>query len=182
MGYDLSNDEILMSISPLYYAARAHASDEVRELVELSGTDLSDLSAGNHVLTRRNARSMVMGVYDPLGLVSACLVKGKILLRNLYQGNTTKSWDDDINDQEKKKWSTWFLTLLDSPPVHFPRSTRPKAAVGDPCLVGFCDAAEEAVCAVLYIVWEVQEGPPKSSLLIAKCRVTPLHGATIPQG
>ena len=44
---------------------------------------VNELGAGRRTLTRRQALSMVMGVYDPLGLISPALTRGKLLLRSL---------------------------------------------------------------------------------------------------
>ena len=90
--------------------------------------------------------------------------------------------DQDIDAGEKIKWTKWFMELLEPCQARFPRSMRPPQAEGQPRLAGFCAAAEEALCAVLYVVWAVKDGAPTSRLLLAKCRVSPLFGATIPQG
>ena len=47
------------------------------------------MTLSKRTLSRQNALSMVMGVYDPLGLISATLVKGKTLLRRLYNHKVT---------------------------------------------------------------------------------------------
>ena len=126
--------------------------------------------------------SLVMGIYYPLGLISAGLVRGKLLLWRLYKPGLSSGWDADMDQDEKNKWAQWFLTMLNSREIQFPRLTRPETAVGRPRVVGFCDTAEEAVCAVVSVVWQTAKGNPASRLLIAKCRVAPLLGYTIPQG
>ena len=103
-------------------------------------------------------------------------------MRRLYTSGSTRGWDDDIANDEKKTWSTWFRELLKQPEIRFPRSTKPEDAQGQPRLVGFCDALDQAVCAVLYVVWMRCQGQPTSRLLIGKCRVTPLLGTMIPRG
>ena len=143
--------------------------------------DIQDLELNSRKFSRRNALSLVMGVYDPLGLASAALIQGKILLRKLYTGDTRTRWDTDIVTAEKD-WCNWLRELSDPVEISFPRSTQPTGAVGLPRLVGFCDAAEEDVCALLYVVWPVKNGQPTSHLLLAKCRISPLLGATIPRG
>ena len=55
---------------------------------------------------------MVMGVYDPLGLVSPALLHGKLLLRRLYGPGITGGWDSDLPPEEKTRWASWFGTLL----------------------------------------------------------------------
>ena len=51
---------------------------------------------------------MVMGLYDPLGLVSPALVQGKLLLRRLYEPHVKAGWDSDLPVEEKKLWASWF--------------------------------------------------------------------------
>ena len=47
-------------------------------------------------------------------------------------------------------------------------------------LAGFCDATDDTICAVLYVMWGISSGLPYSRILMAKCRVLPLLGSTIP--
>ena len=170
-----------MALTPTYYEDRGKATDVCRDQVTLTRKDIVNLSTGARKLTRQNVLSLVMGVYDTLGLISAALVQGKILLRRLYSGGTVAGWDKDLDTENKKRWATWLADLESPREAQFPRTTRDKSAVGQPRLVGFCDAAVQAICAVLYVVWEQDSGPPTSHLLMSKCRVAPLHGATIPQ-
>ena len=64
----------------------------------------------------------------------------------------------------------------------FPRSTKPKGAVGQPRLVGFGDASSIALCAVVYVLWTDDKGRHHPRVLTGKCRVAPLLGTTIPRG
>ena len=124
----------------------------------------------------------LMGVYDPLGLISPTLVAGKLLLRRLYDPQKVTDWDQDIPKCEKQCWASWFASLLDPTEVTFPHSTRPKQAQGRPRLVGFCDAVSLGMCAAIYVVWQILSVRNESRIMVAKCRVTPLIGMTIPRG
>ena len=88
--YDIAADEIIMSLKPSYHVGKSRAADVNREIVTLTQQDITSLLAGTRKLTRRNVLSMVMGVYDPLGLMLVVL-KGKIMLRSLYTGDTSCS-------------------------------------------------------------------------------------------
>ena len=57
---------------------------------------MADLQAGRKKFTRRQALSMVMALYDPMGLVGPALVTGKLLLRRLYSPSQVSSWDEDL--------------------------------------------------------------------------------------
>ena len=110
------------------------------------------------------------------------LRQGKLLLRRLYGSDSNKGWDADINLEEKKRWAAWFRILLVPAEACFPRSTKPEGAVGLPRLVGFGDSSMVALCVVLYIVWTDSQGVHHPRVLAGKCRVSPLHGTTIPAG
>ena len=78
--YDLEPDEIYFRLAPCYYPKKGASSSQVREMVCLDSAKVGQLQAGTHSFTRRHALSMVMGLYDPLGLISPALVTGKLLL------------------------------------------------------------------------------------------------------
>ena len=180
--YRLEEDEIYFVLRPGYYGSKQKSSDQVREIVLLDQEQVDKLGAGRRVLTRRQALSMVMGVYDPLGLISPALTRGKLLLRRLYGADSIKGWDADIGLTEKKKWAEWFSVLLIPAEASFPRSTKPDDAVGLPRLVGFGDSSMVALCAVIYVVWTDARGVHHPRVLAGKCRVSPLHGTTVPRG
>ena len=163
IGYDLAKDEIQMSVptGPLDPACK------------------EDKNPG--LLTKRKVLSFIMSAFDPLGLLCPVLLEGKVMLRELY-GPGEIGWDDPLAPSQQLKWKRWVSRLQRDPTAFFPRSTRPKGAIGQPKLVGFSDASMTATCAVIYVVWN-QEGTSqkRAQLLVAKSRVTPLHGMTIPR-
>ena len=180
--YRLQEDEIFFQIKPGFYAAKAASTDQVREVVLLGGDEVEEMARGTRKFTRRQALSMVMGVYDPLGLASPALLYGKLLLRRLYGPTFKGGWDADLPQEEKSRWAAWFKNLLAPVEAVFPRSTKPKGAVGRPRLAGFGDASSTALCAVVYIIWTDDEGRHHPRVLTGKCRVAPLLGTTIPRG
>ena len=182
VGYRMSPDQLHFRIVPCYYAGKAKSADLAREVVRLNEKEVASLQSGSLKFTRRQALSMVMALYDPLGLVGPALVTGKLLLRRLYSPAQVSSWDQDLPTLEKQKWASWFSALLSSQEATFPRTTRPAHAVGGPRLVGFCDSSEVAVCAALYVVWRTSGPVASVRVLMGKCRVAPLLGMTVPRG
>jgi len=65
--------------------------------------------------------------------------------------------------------------------IVFQRSTKPPTAIGEPSLVLFSDASEEAFGACAYVRWALQDGSYKSNLLVAKSRLSPMRKITIPR-
>ena len=180
--YRIREDKIFFKVQPFFYCGQPSSSDAIREAMLMSKHDIEMLQSGSLAFTRRHALSMVMGVFDPMGLVSPALMRGKLLLRRLYNPEIKAGWDSDLPLGEKKFWADWFNTLLHSVEVEFPRSTRPENGIGVPALAGFCDASDVGVCASLYVLWKCSDGETSSRLLMAKCRVAPIHGMTIPRG
>ena len=106
--------------------SKQRSSDQVREIIVLDENQVDELRQGSRQLSRRQVLSMVMGLYDPLGLVSPALLYGKLLLRRLYGDSATGGWDADLPAKEKASWAEWFQSLLVPVEATFPRSTRPK--------------------------------------------------------
>jgi hypothetical protein len=142
---------------------------------------IADLQAGREVMTRRKLLSMVMSEFDPLGLIGPVMVHSKIFLRELYQTDQMTGWDGAISPTAREQWISWITAMQSMAAVSFPRSTKPAGSLGRPGVAGFADASLSAFCATVYMVWTDQQGVIQSRLIMGKCRVTPLHGTTIPQ-
>ena len=83
VGYRVTKDQLHFRLDPCYYEFKAKSVDQAREVTRLSSREVAALQAGTLKFTRRQALSMVMALYDPLGLVGPALVTGKLLLRRL---------------------------------------------------------------------------------------------------
>ena len=168
VNYDLKNDEIHFRLTPCFYPKKTASSSQVREMTLLDSEDVNQLQAGKYRFTCRHAFSMVMGLYDPLGLISLALVTGKLLLRRLYRPNIVTGWDQELPREEKQRWASWFRSLLNPVEARFPPSTQPKGACDCPRIAGFCDAAALGMCASIYVVWSVSRGQNEARILMAK--------------
>ena len=122
VSYRLAEDEIFFQLKPGFYTAKAKSSNQVRDFTLLDATQVRKIAEGSRQFTRRQALSMVMGFYDPLGLASPALVQGKLLLRRLYEPQVKAGWDADLPTEEKKLWASWFEMLLLPAEATFPRS------------------------------------------------------------
>ena len=59
------------------------------EVVLLDQTQVDQLQAGDRILTDVKPSAWVMGVYDPLGLISPALIHGKLLLEEFVWGGSS---------------------------------------------------------------------------------------------
>ena len=46
-------------------------------------------------------------MYDPLGLASPFILKGRRTIQKLHQGS--KGWNDTVSDEMQKEWTKWRL-------------------------------------------------------------------------
>ena len=130
-------------------------------------------------LTKRIVLSQLNGMYDPLGLLSPFIIKGKLFLRALWSAGENVDWDDKISDEMYGRWQTFFREMFDLRTLYFKRSTKPINAVKSPILVIFSDASKEAYGAVCYIRWELSDGTYKATLLVSKSKIAPVKAITI---
>ena len=108
----------------------------------------------------------------------------------MYGGqNKENGWDDPLPAQELSAWADFMREVVYIVPIKLSRSTKPENSEGRLWLVAFHDGSLSAFCMVIYILWtlkhEIKEGQPplqerqKATLMMAKSRVTPIHGTTL---
>lgn len=134
----------------------------------------------NHcTITKRNILSDVSKIYDPLGLVSPCIIISKILLQNLW---TLKlQWDDSVPNDVQKKWSSFRESLHYLNQVQINRHVIGKNSTTQIQLHGYCDASKDAYAACIYVRSIDGESNIHVNLLCAKTKVAPLKSQTIPR-
>ena len=150
---------------------------------------MADLNSLRTVkMSKRNLLGVTNSTGDFLGVASPYTIKLKLNMKKLFEVDIPLAWDDDIPDGLKDSWISLIAEALLADNLIFPRSTRPKHAVGGPMIVGFGDGAFAAFAAAVYLVWlffceifQQCEGHYSPRLLCAKARVTPLRGYTIPR-
>ena len=130
-------------------------------------------------LTRRMVLEQVMGVYDPLGLLSPFLLIAKVYLRETWE--LQLGWDDPLPPTLDEKWRHFFVDLFQIENLQFPRCLRPAAAVGDPQLIILSDGSELAYGCAAYVRWELPDGSFSCRLIMSKCRIAPINRISIPQ-
>ena len=128
-------------------------------------------------LSKRIILAQLNGIFDPLGLVSPFVIKGKMLLRQLFRDKI--GWDEKISDELRAECVSFFREMFDLPLLSFKRSVKPVDAVKEPTLIIFSDASKEAYGACCYIRWELADGAFSSNILLAKSKIAPVKVITI---
>ena len=174
VGYDPQRDAFTVQV-------RLNLSKKVRGVrkeKDLSNEDIQNL------LDRKLTRQMLMGItascYDPHGLLAPITVQPKIELRELYR-DPNLQWTDDIPHVNKIVWRSILRLIRSCQGIMFPRFIGHLDSVGLPQLIVFVDGSKSAMCAVVYIRWNLKEGGVHTCLVTAKTRVTPLKRMTIPR-
>ncbi|XP_064639523.1 uncharacterized protein LOC135495051 [Lineus longissimus] len=132
-------------------------------------------------LTRRGLLSVISSVYDPLGLVSPFVLKGKKILKNLCE--TGAGWDAPTPDDIRREWERWIADLKDLADVSIPRCYKGDelGELKSADLHHFSDASMEGYGQCSYVRLTDEEGRCDTALVMAKSRVTPSKTVTIPR-
>ena len=73
-------------------------------------------------VTKRNVLKNIATIFDPLGLISPAIIKGKMLLQSLWSRGY--DWDDEIHDDIANQIQSWFNQLSVLAQVRIPRCIR----------------------------------------------------------
>ena len=131
------------------------------------------------ILTRRLVLQQVMGIYDPMGLVSPFTLLAKILLRETWQLGL--DWDDPLPPHLYKQWVKFFVEMFQLEDLKFPRCLKPSNYLEDPWLILLSDGSKTAYGCAAYIRWRLTDGNVRVILIMSKSRIAPLHKVSIPR-
>ena len=125
--------------------------------------------------TKRQLLSVISKPFDPLGILSPWVVKGKILFQQTWLDANCPSWDSTLPPETGAQVEKWWNETKTIQEVEIPRS------MGHLCdstsFHVFCDASSKAYCAVVYAIHEGE-----SRVVIAKTRLAPIRPCiTIPR-
>ncbi|XP_043234664.1 uncharacterized protein LOC122387998 [Amphibalanus amphitrite] len=129
--------------------------------------------------TKRTVMSTVMSVFDPLGYLTGWLLRGKLLLQQIWKRDL--SWDDKIPKDLEQEWRKWTDELERINVLRLPRHQFNNTCASEVELHVFCDASEKGFASVLYYRWRTEDGGIEVSIVVAKSRVAPTKRLTIPR-
>uniref|UniRef100_A0ABD2WWD8 RNase H type-1 domain-containing protein n=2 Tax=Trichogramma kaykai TaxID=54128 RepID=A0ABD2WWD8_9HYME len=132
------------------------------------------------VPTRREVLSLIMSVFDPLGLISPVTIHSRILMQDICARKI--KWDEFLGAQDFKEWLWWLQELEKVKEVHVPRCYY----LGNLKIISsqlhiFCDASSKAFAAVAYWRFSLSDGSFHSTIIMSKCKFAPLKTLTIPR-
>ena len=128
--------------------------------------------------TKRNILRTVSQIFDPLGIMSPVTVIIKHLLQQIWRLKV--EWDDRLPMEIVAIWNKWIQEwnhmkeMWIDRYVHFTSNHNVE-------LHAFADASQKACAAVIYIKSIEHNGEGHINFMIARTKVAPLKGETIPR-
>ncbi|XP_058811204.1 uncharacterized protein LOC131676095 [Topomyia yanbarensis] len=146
---------------------------------KVSARNDKGLLSGHRRPTKREVLRTLMMVFDPLGLIAHFLMFLKVLLQEIWRSGI--GWDEEINDQQFKKWLQWVKVLPKVENVAISRCYRILTSVGAEIQMHtFVDASENGFAAAVYLRYK-EGNSIECTLVCAKTRVAPLKFLSIPR-
>lgn len=135
-------------------------------------------SLDSNYITKRIVLSNIARIFDPLGLISPCVITLKILLQDIWAEGV--DWDTELS---VTLYKTWTRFAENAKVFHFLEVPRyvlsPNTSNVE--LHGFCDASQRAYAAAIYLRSVDNNNILKVALLCAKTKVAPIKKLTIPR-
>ncbi len=136
--------------------------------------------------TRRGVLSTINSLFDPLGIASPVIIKGKMLLRSmsgLLKNHPLERWDEVLPEEYHPAWKEWYQSLSCLQHIKIPRSytSAPLSEASRIELHVFCDASVHGIAAVCYLRCIQPDGKICVSFVFGKAKLAPSHATTIPR-
>lgn len=128
--------------------------------------------------TKRSILSSIAQIFDPLGLLSPCIIIVKILIQKLWIERLT--WDEAVSMDIHTRWTRFRGELSKLHQFEIPRHVRCKHPTQIQLHV-FSDASQDAYGACLYIRSIDENSVISTNLLCAKSKVAPTKSLSIPR-
>ncbi|XP_036219119.2 uncharacterized protein [Bactrocera oleae] len=140
----------------------------------------SDIFLHQRRPTKREVLSLVMTIYDPLGLISFYVIYAKVILQEIWRAGC--DWDVPIPDDQFTKWIRWLKLIPKMESLRIPRCYMRTLFAGVPQIVlhTFVDASESSYAAVCYLRYSYGDAV-NCTMIASKTRVAPLKLVSIPR-
>ncbi|CAK1588736.1 unnamed protein product [Parnassius mnemosyne] len=128
--------------------------------------------------TKRGLLSVISQIFDPLGLLTLCIISMKILMQKLWLLKLT--WDEQLPSEIIKLWLSIVENLSFLNNLRIPRSVICNQYINVDLHI-FSDASQVAYGACLYVRSSNNKNNVMVRLFSAKSRVAPIRPTTIPR-
>ncbi len=119
-------------------------------------------------------------MFDVLGWCSPAIIIPKMLIQRLWEEHL--NWDELVSATISTVWEKWISKFTELRQCSISRSYFPKEVdMVTVQLHGFCDASEGAYAGAIYTRGIDTKGIAHISLVVAKTKVAPIKGLTIPR-
>nr|CAH7745353.1 unnamed protein product [Callosobruchus chinensis] len=132
----------------------------------------------NHKVTKRSILSGIAQIFDPIGLLSPCIIQMKILMQRLWLEKLT--WDELVPAHISAHWNKFLTDFAVLNDLHIHRRVLCDSAERIE-MHGFSDASEAAYGGCIYLRSTNAKGETFVSLLCAKTKVAPLKTVSLPR-
>jgi hypothetical protein len=129
-------------------------------------------------MTKRSLLSDINRIFDPIGLITPILIRGKIFLQQLWL--LKLSWDSILSADLQARWINFYSSLMSLDKLSISRKTIIDCE-STITLHGFCDASQAAYGACVYIRNQSYDGSTTVNLIMSKSKVAPMRTTTIPR-
>jgi hypothetical protein len=128
----------------------------------------------SHTVTKRVILSKLSKIFDPLGLLCPVVVKGKALLRQIWQ--LKLNWDDPL---PSALCTQWHSLTADLQQLNFRFNRKVVESGRNVSLVLFCDASKAFYGFTAYAVYQDESGF-HSNIIFSKSKIAPLKSKSLP--
>ncbi|XP_055633331.1 uncharacterized protein LOC129773712 [Toxorhynchites rutilus septentrionalis] len=129
-------------------------------------------------VTKRVVVSEMSQLFDPLGFLGPVVINVKMFIQELW--TKCLSWDEELSDEDSNWWQNFRVELPILAKLTVPRCVLPNQQ-REYQLHCFSDASQRGYGSCVYVVGQNASGEIERHLLIAKSRVAPLRGLSIPR-
>ena len=140
-----SNHPTMLNTMDSEGTLHSHSSSSEKTLGYLYDTKTDTMSLadvhfdGNRRLTKRRLLSNVSRVFDPLALTLPVTIKGRILMKQVWDEGT--DWDEEVSSEVKAVWAKLRVDLAALQSLTFPRQTADLESDDPITLHVFCDGS-----------------------------------------
>ena len=125
--------------------------------------------------TRRGMLSALNSFYDPLGLISPFILKGRLIFQAVCQ--LPIGWDDPVPNEYLVQWEKWIESLSEMKSLKIDRCFKPKefSDVVEISLHHFSDASDYGYSGCHYLRFVNSDNSVHCCLIMGKSRVVPAN-------